>query len=368
MKSQQIPGWVSELKDNLVSFLERVRQAGPYGRFRYAPEGWFLSHDPFSSCNAFGILQTINTYDSLTSQQKQQWADYLRSFQEPETGEFWSEEVGKLIRSDDEGRARYLMRRTLTRNIPSTLRQMGFQPRYELRYREVEPFTDKEKLIAHLDSFPWETNPWGAGSHGAITALMLYERLRSGDERFRQPLHWTIEYMLDKQDPETGLWGAPDCPLYRRVNGAFKVLGRLINTFGMAPSYPEKIIDSIFRHYADPSYRMTGCNEYDNIWVFACALRATDHRRQEIEELVLSRLPLIEPFRKPDGGFSFFKEECITNNSEVQLIDRPRKQSDMVGTATFVACLRSAFEILGWNERLGWRGLWEDAPQKPIEL
>ena len=67
------------------------------------------------------------------------------------------------------------------------------------------------------------------------------------------------------------------------------------------------------------------------------------------------------------GGFSFFKEECITTNAQAQLVDHPRAQSDMVGTATFMGCLQSAFEILGWNERLGWRGLWAEAPEKPLE-
>ena len=93
-------------------------------------------------------------------------------------------------------------------------------------------------------------------------------------------------------------------PLYQRINGAFKVLERLTGTFGIPPKYPERIIDSVFKHYEDPSYEMTGCNEFDNIWVLAAALRATDYRREEIRELVLSRLPLIEPFRKPDEGAS----------------------------------------------------------------
>jgi len=364
-----IPEWIRGLKEELISFLEKVRHPGPYGRFRYAPEGCFLPHEPISSCYAFGILKTINAYDSLEEEKKREWAEYLRSFQDPETGDFWSEEIGNLCVPEEYGLdSRYLMRRMLTRNISSTLNKMGFSPSYPMRYPEVEPFTDKDKLVAHLDSFPWDTNPWGAGSHAATTALMLFERFKRGEEEFHLPLRWTTEYMLEKQDPETGLWGAPSRPLYQRINGAFKVLTRLINTFGMLPRYPERIIDSVFKHYEDPSYEMTGCNEFDNIWLFAAALRATDHRKQEIQELVLGRLPLIEPFRKPDGGFSFFEDECITNNAQARLVDRPRPQGDMVGTGTFVACLRSAFEVLGWNEQLGWEGLWEDVPDKPLDV
>ena len=366
---EDIPEWIRELKKGLLRFLENVQHPGPYGRFRYAPEGCLLPHEPISSCYAFGILKTINAYDALEEAKKQEWADYLRSFQDPETGDFWSEEIGRLCRAEQHGLdPKYLMRRMLTRNISSTLQQMGFPPSYPMRYPEVEAFTDKDRLIAHLDSFPWDTDPWGAGSHAGTTALMLFERFRRGEEEFHRPLRWTIEYMLDRQDPETGLWGAPSCPLYQRINGAFKVMARLINTFGILPRYPERIIDSVFKHYEDPSYEMTGCNEFDNIWVFAAALRATDYRKQEIQELVLSRLPFIKSFKKPDGGFSFFKDKCITTNAQAQLVDHPRPQSDMVGTATFVACLRSIFEILGWNEELGWRSLWEDTPRKPVEL
>ncbi|MCK5527043.1 MAG: hypothetical protein KAJ05_07835 [Candidatus Latescibacteria bacterium] len=367
ISDKKVPEWIKGIKSDQLTFLENVRQPGPYGRFRYAVEGCFLPHDPISSVYAHGILKRINAYDTLDKQKKQEWAEYFRSFEDPETGEFWSEEIGDRCRAEEHGLdPKYLMRRMLTRNISGALQQMDSPPKYPLRYPEVEPFTDRDKLIAHLDSFPWDTNPWGAGSHGGTTVQILFNRLERGEEQFRQPLRWAVEYLLKIQDPETGLWGAPSCPLYERINGAFKVMARFINTLGILPKYPEKIIDHVFRHYADPSYEMTGCNEFDNIWVFAAALRATDHRKREIQELVLSRLPFVEPFRKPDYGFSFFEEECITTNAQAQLVDRPRAQSDMVGTATFVACLQSAFEILGWNERFGWRGLWEDAPEKPL--
>ncbi|HID11666.1 MAG TPA: hypothetical protein EYP17_10260 [Candidatus Latescibacteria bacterium] len=358
----EVPAWIMKLRDDLPSFLERVRQPGPYGRFRYAPKGCLLPHEPISSCYAFGILRTINSYDALGDREKEEWAEYLRSFQDPETGEFWSHEIGDLCGKDE-----YPVRRMLTRNISSVLDQMGFPPLYPMKYPEVEGLVEREKLMAHLNSFPWDTDPWGAGSHAGMTALMLYMRMKR-EEEFRRPLRWTIDYLLGRQDPETGLWGPSSSPLYQRINATFKVLGRLTGTFGILPKYPERIIDSVFRHYQDPSYEMTGCNEFDNIWVLAAALKATDYRKEGIRELVLSRLPLIEPFRKPDGGFSFFRGECITTNAQVRLVDRPRPQGDMVGTATFVACLRSAFEILGWNKTLGWRGLWEDSPKEPVEI
>ncbi len=366
---KDVPEWIRELKKDLLRFLENVKHPGPYGRFRYAPKGCLLPHEAISSCYAFGILKTINAYDALEEAKKQEWADYLRSFQDPETGEFWSEEIGGLCGTEEHGLdPKYLMKRMLTRNVSNALQQMDFPAQYSLRYPEVEPFTDKEKLIAHLDSFLWDTNPWGAGSHAGTTALILFERLKRGEEKFRQPLRWTIEYLQEIQDPETGLWGAPACPLYERINGAFKIIARFINTLGILPRYPERIIDNVFRHYEDPSYEMTGCNEFDNIWVFAATLRTTDYRKQEIQELVHSRLPFIEPFKKPDGGFSFFKDTCIATNAQVQLVDRPRSQSDMAGTATFVGCLRSVFAILDWHKQLGWRYLWEDAPEKPVEL
>jgi len=38
----------------------------------------------------------------------------------------------------------------------------------------------------------------------------------------------------------------------------------------------------------------------------------------------------------------------------------------MVGTATFGACLASAFEILGWDSQVGWKSLWADAPKEAV--
>ena len=74
--TEVIPDWIRGLKDDLLSFLERVRHPGPYGRFRYAPEGCLLPHEPISSCYAFGILRAIDAYDPLADEKKREWADY----------------------------------------------------------------------------------------------------------------------------------------------------------------------------------------------------------------------------------------------------------------------------------------------------
>ena len=245
---------------------------------------------------------------------------------------------------------------------------MGYSSHYIAHYPETDTFTDKDKLIAHLDSFSIDKNPWGAGSHCGTTAGMLFERVKRGEEDFRQPLKWTIEYLLEKQDPETGLWGDKTCQLHVRINGAYKVAQKLITTFGILPNYPERLIDSVYNNYEDPSYKIDGCNEFDNVFVLAAALRATDYRKQEVEKLVLSRFSLIKPFKKQDGGFSYFNDECIATNADVPLLDRQRFQSDMAGTATFTAFFQSAFTILNWYNKLGWMSLWEDTPKKAFEL
>ncbi len=362
-----VPAWIRGLRRGLTAFLEKVRYPGAYGRFRYAPDGCILPHESISSRYAFDILDWINAYQDLRKHEQAEWVTYLLSFQDANTGEFWSAELGRLCTPESEGaNPGYLMRRMLTRNTSSMLQRMGQAPRYVLRYPEADSFTDKSTLINHLSSSPWDTNPWGAGSHAGTTARMLWERLKRGEEEYRLPVKWAIDYLQGIQDPESGLWGSPSCPLYERINGAFKVVARMINTFGILPAYPERIIDSVFAHYEDPTYELTGCNEFDNIWLLAAALRTTDHRREEIEHLVAGRLAFIQPFTKDDGGFSFFKEVCITTNAQVQLVDSPRPQGDMVGTATFVACLASAFEILGWNSQVGWKGLWADAPKKAV--
>ena len=43
---------------------------------------------------------------------------------------------------------------------------------------------------------------------------------------------------------------------------------------------------------------MDGCNKFDNAFVLAAALRATGYRKQKIQELVRSCLPLIRTFQK----------------------------------------------------------------------
>ena len=62
---KEVPEWIGGIKNDQLTFLENVRQPGPYGRFRYAVAGCFLPHDPISSVYAHGILKRINAYDAL---------------------------------------------------------------------------------------------------------------------------------------------------------------------------------------------------------------------------------------------------------------------------------------------------------------
>jgi len=97
----EVPEWTMKLKDDLLSFLEGVRQPGPYGRFRYALRGCLLPYEPISSCYAFGILRTLNSYDALEDREKEEWAGYLRLSRLP---------LIEPFRKPDEGASRDMRR------------------------------------------------------------------------------------------------------------------------------------------------------------------------------------------------------------------------------------------------------------------
>ncbi len=217
-----------------------------------------------------------------------------------------------------------------------------------------------EQTVQWIRDRPWETEPWGAGSHGQRIATYLLEWYLQG----RMPLDPLIEalrFFYDTQDPETGLWGGRSTAERFRLNCTFKLFPLIRGRLDLPLPHAAKIMDAVLDEFYRPDLDegTGGCDE-GNKWYIACLAldQSGGHRRDEILKMAAYRVGrLIELFSKPDGGFSYDPVGCQTDWVGFDMAPRI-PQSDVMGLATIGHSVSMCVGLLGIEDATAWTGDW----------
>ena len=128
-----------------------------------------------------------------------------------------------------------------------------------------------------------------------------------------------------------------------KVLTAYSLLNRPIE-------HPEALIDFSLRSLnADD-----GCHNVDILFVLYYCHKYSDYRSKDIQEFCKQRLTIIEQFRKPDGGFSFYRDRSQTAIYGVS-ITKGLKESDIHGTLLFLWSLKMIADIIGFSDEVPWK-------------
>jgi hypothetical protein len=151
---------------------------------------------------------------------------------------------------------------------------------------------------AELRARRFDFNPW------------LFADEATADEKAAQ-----AEYLfawLDRHaDPGSGLWGRPRAEdrWLQPVNGFYRLTRGTYAQFGRPLPFPEKAIDTILLHAADPEFFAAGrgnaCNVLDVVHPLWLCLQQTSHRREEARQWMLDRLPGAFSRWQPERGLAF---------------------------------------------------------------
>jgi len=371
--SINIPDWVYEaIKVTIPRWLEDIRvKDEPYGHFPYALKGCLEPYDFFASCYAATVYKTLGLMEQLTEKQRLEWIGYLQSFQDPKTGkvicpEPWAHD-STTIEDNSDSLLRVRKQNTI-RWLNQTLRRdFGVEPPVLIVEPSMESLLDWKAFRERIDNYPWQENPWTAGARSMHLLGYMLLNLMAGDDRYRKPILKGLEHIFTKQDPDTGLFGSDSLPLYVRLNGVFKVYFYMYPIFGLPIPYPEKVIDSVLLAYSEPEFVDGGCNDYDALLLLDMALCFTKHRRKEAKALAISRLITLKSFLQRDGAFSEHSHSCITHIWGKEIIDRPRRQSDLHGTYTTVSALKHILSILELSDEMGIYNNWDYGYRSPFK-
>jgi len=229
---------------------------------------------------------------------------------------------------------------------------------------------DADKALDWVKTRPWQTNPWGAGSHSMRMARYLLDWHQQGKIPL-DPLIAVLRWFYQVQNPQTGLWGSPDTPLFQRINGTFKLFPLIRDALDLPLPHADRIIDQILSEYyrSDYDHTVGGCDEGNNWYVIDLACeKAPGHRADEISKLAAYRIArMLELFTQRDGGLSYYPDRC--QGTWIGYDMAPEiAQGDAMGPATIAGAVNFCIYILGLADRTGWTGKLRMSERVPEDL
>jgi hypothetical protein len=349
---------LSKAADDLVSWMDIVRDADAPWRFRWAKESVRNSNVAatnyiLAAAQRCGVLDQV-----LTPEQKQKGVEWIRSL---ELDENVYTEPALLNRkppdwTDDEESwppdgahqeaisqyARGCLRFYGTERLdqlagppPPTWPQKGDTDVIDW-IKKVEPnWSWIGRIIHRLVSWCHE---------GSISKELLRE---------------CMDYAHSRQDPETGFWN-------NGIQTTFKLLITVHDPMELPVPLPEKIIDSVLRVMAKPTYddNLFPCEEFDAFYDLAIAwTSAPGYREEEIRRLAASRICyILESHTQEDRGLSSYTDHCIPTWLKWDMAPA-LPQGDAFGWGIFGAGINICVDMLGIADRVPWTGKWRQRDQ-----
>ena len=264
---------------------------------------------------------------------------FFKDRQDEESGFFFDRQFGKDVNESKKGRN--------TGQSVARLCEMGEEPRYPLPFERVAKDSPSEALAPHyasldsykkwLDDFDWESDD----GHKQYYAGNMLSASLSGI-RAAGFLDYTRDYLEEKQNKETGMWGK------RKDSNAMNAAMKISGIYGAERKFPlvDKMIGSILGivRKEEPYSIATLWNPLvlirnvlrDYGEMPESTARAIDRIKLPLIRLSIDR---IERFKKPDGGFSYYPDKS-SKTSQGVVVSLGLCESDVNATMLGSASMR----------------------------
>jgi hypothetical protein len=361
--------WISNLRNDVGQFMEKLRVPGQAGHFRPTLVGTTAVGEKAAlgfSCFGLKIFYTLGLWDELPANEQTAWLDFIRSYQIlDESKEYHSSFIDThllegITPPQAEG-VRHRLRRWIkgekkrnmviealraeTKQAIATLAQVGAVP--SLPYHQFPQ--DRSALLKRLNEFPWKL-PWLAGGQTAALSVFLQSQgplISTVDEKML--VNQTVKFLDGLVDPYSGSYFRGKSPERGQlINGAMKILNAL--DWLEAPiHYPEKLIDTCL----EQGPPQTGCHVVDWVYVVHRCLLQTEHRKADIQLECLNIVKMIKTHQNADLGFSY-RPGKAQHNYYGATISKGFDAGDIHGTCLLLWALSMVADILEMDQ-LGWK-------------
>lgn len=326
---------LQNVSDKISSFLIHQKAAG--NNFDYLYSGYSTKPTLYSSvyaCMTLSLLGKLNT--ALSADQRSSWIEHFDNYQNSDDGLFYDPVVDSMLfRTEDWWGARHL---ALHMIIAYT--GLGGKPRYPFRF--LEEYYNHERIKNWLDGFNW-SNPVSANDDidnkiMNIGCLLQYQRDTWKDAQAGSAVVYLQNYLLDKINPETAIWGRVDVRDPGRRSRMVQFAYHLFPLFfydNIAIKHPHKVVQIVLATQNElggfgVKLNSSACEDLDSIYILTKLSPFVPTYRTEIDASLIKSLYWILCNQVEDGGFVFRWNEALIYGHEEMA--HPRNHGGMFPT------------------------------------
>jgi hypothetical protein len=304
------------LKETTLRFLERMKLGETVGSYRYAQS----CSKPTIYSSAYAVM-TFSLYgmaEHIRTEERKAWVGYFDAFQSPHDGLFYDPQIHNALYAEGDW---WGARHFALHAIPAYT-ALGSRPRTPFRF--LDPYLDVNFLHRMLETTDWNSAIPGENDIDNkimnIGCGLQYARDWFGSRPAGKSVSFLHEYLLNKINPETGLWGRyrledPN-QLSRMVQFGYHLISLFLYDRKPIP-HPEKVLDCALRTqnavggFGVP-LNSSACEDIDSVDLLIKLSRFTRHREAEIQTALKRVLRWILTNAAVDGGFYFRKNEAFS--------------------------------------------------------
>ena len=284
------------IRPNVVRWLDGVR----VGDIEHAfSETGRTTPTLYSALYAVLARELIDAWDGID---REAAADWVRTFQDSETGFFWDNRMS--YRSGSVHDTEYTSWH-ITCCALQALDALGARPAHPLVF--LEPFRAPGAAQTWLEALNMRAAWRESNKIMALLAALYYAYDATADDVWLEPYHAVLDWLLSSQDPATGLWGTDAGA--SKMNGMAATYHFLMffDAVGREVPLADLMVDATLAlqlregHYGPLG--ASACVDLDAVDILATRSLVTDHRGEEVRASVRRAYNAIAEMQNPDGGF-----------------------------------------------------------------
>ena len=289
------------LRKNVLNWIESMRSEddsrGMYRFSHQSPPGLYPSLFAILARELFDDLA-----NNMTLQEKQEYINYIKSYQDAQTGIF--HDSSHIITGKSGGHDLDYVTWQTTYFSMHALDALNAYPKYEFHF--LEQFLSDAYLIQWLESLDLKHSWRQSNIIMFLLSFYFFYYRKTGEKVYRNLIDISLDWLDKKQDPHTGFWGTDvGASLMNGMAGAYHFY-----IFYYAAKrdihYKERIIDSVLSLQNRKglfAYSGGSCVDFDPVDILVNVSKLSDYRALDVRKALTQAFIAILKQQNPDGGF-----------------------------------------------------------------
>ena len=337
-------------KEIVLRFVERMRHNDYMYKFALS------SPEPtlYGSSYACMLLGMHGEIENMTESYKRGWLDYFDGFQDVADGLFRDPALACSAYEGTPAWGDGWGARHLTSQLLIAYARLGRPPRYSFKF--LEPYFDDAYLNNWLGMFDFSAKVWSQSNYIMnVYTLLQYARDYMGEVRAAPAVKAILQWLLDKQRSDTGMWHNYWIDGYPEIGDAIRGAYHFYPLFvyeGQPIPHAKAVIDTILRSqnswggFNPEEYPSGACEDIDATEPLVRASMQLEHRHADVEIAMMRSMVWVQACRNSDGGYESIPEHANYYGNHPLTTSQPG-ESNLFATWFRSLCLAYQVNYLG---------------------